>query len=732
MPPVNTDELSIPSTDEKSLGNVLDLSRCHSNSGRDAPPGEDALMASRTFTTTFDRIASHGEGSVMKRTQKARRFRLACESLETRSLLTGSVQSAVAVANPNPNPSTSIFVEFTTTDSLSSQKAALRSVHASVITTYPSGDELVGIGSETSTAAAIKKLEATPGVVFASPDSIIHESAVAGLPNDPDFSQQWGLDNPDGVDIDAVPAWGVTLGSTSTIVAVIDTGIDLDNPDFAGKIWTNPVNDAAEGYPNDVHGWNFIDNTSDVQDNNGHGTHVSAIIAAIGNNNYGVAGVDPSAQIMPLKFLDSNGNGTTDDAVSAIYFAVEHGAQVINASWGGVAASAPLQAAIAYANAHNVVFVTAAGNDGTDNDTVPSYPASYQEPNELSVAAVDQNGNLASFSNYGASTVNLGAPGVNIVSDVPTSIEASGLQTLSGTSMAAAYVSGVAALVSGLNPSFTAAEIVARIDSTTKPLPSLSGNTISGGMVDAYNAVTDTVTSEATTTAPASGIPTFTPGQATQVEVHAAILASDEFFNNNGGTAVGFINGLYESLLDRAPDPAGLQLWVATYDSGTVTRYQIALAIASSAEARLVEVANWYQQELGRTQSVAQLETDPGVILWATLLDQGTGDNTVLAQIMASTEYLADHGGTPVSEVQGFYANLTDRTADPAGESYWSGLLYQGFAPYTVLRMFQASAEFEETLVADWYSSDLGRTESIAQLKEDSDVQTFASALGNF
>ena len=114
------------------------------------------------------------------------------------------------------------------------------------------------------------------------------------------------------------------------------------------------------------------------------------------------SGSAPAVQIMPLKFLDANGNGSTDDAVAAIYFAVNQGAKVINASWGGVDYSGPLDDAIAYANAHNVVFVTAAGNDGTDNDFVPSYPASFRQPNELSVAAVDQDGNLASFSNYGA------------------------------------------------------------------------------------------------------------------------------------------------------------------------------------------------------------------------------------------------------------------------------------------------------------------------------------------
>jgi subtilisin family serine protease len=688
------------------------------------------FTAGRTSLTASDSIVSIRENHAMTRPQRSRRFRIGCEPLEARSLL--STTSSTLAPVVNPDPSTSLFVKFATTDSSGQQAAALRVVHASVITTYPSGDELVGLSSGETVTSAIKKLESTPGVVDASPDSIIHASAVAGLPDDPEFSQLWGLNNPNNVDIDAPEAWGVTLGTRSTIIAVIDTGLDLGNPDFSGKIWTNTVNDAAEGYPNDVHGWNFIDNTPDVQDDNGHGTHVSAIIAAVGNNAYGVAGVDPSAQIMPLKFLDANGNGTTDDAVSAIYYAVQHGAQVINASWGGIGGSPALQDAIAYANAHNVVFVTAAGNDGTDNDVIPSYPASYLEPNEISVAAIDQNGNLASFSNYGASTVNLAAPGVNIVSDVPTSIDPSGLQTLSGTSMSAAYVSGVAALVSGLNPSFTAAEIVARIDSTTKPLPSLTGKTITGGMVDAYNAVTDTTTNNLGSTTPVSGIPNFATGQATVVQIHSAILASDEFFQVNGGTAAGFVTGLYESLLDRTPDPAGLQQWVGLYNSGTATRYQIALEIASSPEARDTEVARWYQTDLGRTESIASLKEDPGVQGWANLLVNGAGDNTVQATIMSSLEYLIGHGGSPVPVVEGYYTDLTDRSADASGLSYWSGLLYQGLAPFEVLRSFQSAPEVEDTLVCSWFINDLDRNETIAQLKEDPGVEAWAAALGNF
>ena len=168
-----------------------------------------------------------------------------------------------------------------------------------------------------------------------------------------------------------------------------------------------------------------------------------------GNNGYGIAGVDWNAQIMPLKILGADGGGTTQAAVSAIYFAVNHGARVINASWGGSQYSQAMLDAISYADSKGVVFVTAAGNNGVDNDTNPTnYPANYRLPNELVVAAVDNSGNLASFSDYGAHTVDLGAPGVNIYSSVPH-----GYATYSGTSMATAFVTGTVALVAGLNPS---------------------------------------------------------------------------------------------------------------------------------------------------------------------------------------------------------------------------------------------------------------------------------------
>jgi subtilisin family serine protease len=304
------------------------------------------------------------------------------------------------------------------------------------------------------------------------------------MPNDPQFKPQWGLSGSTRTSIDAPLAWTRTTGSSAVIVAVLDTGIDLANPEFAGRLWTNPDSSGSDGHPGDVHGWNFLADNADIQDDNGHGTHVAGIVAATGNNGIGVAGVDWNAQIMPLKVLDASGGGNDAAIVEGIDFAVEHGARIINASWGGGPPSQAVANAISFAGSHGVVFVTAAGNNGGNDDVTPFYPASYHLPNEIAVAAINQSGGLASFSNFGAKTVALAAPGVNILSTVP-----GGYAVESGTSMAAPYVSGVVSLVASLYPSDTAAQLVQQVLSTTKPLPSLAGKTITGGIVDAARAV---------------------------------------------------------------------------------------------------------------------------------------------------------------------------------------------------------------------------------------------------
>ena len=359
------------------------------------------------------------------------------------------------------------------------------------------GDNLyrVTLQPTETVGAAISYFDSLNGVRYAQPD---FDVSVVGKPNDPSFSAQWGLNNTgqtggtSHIDIGAPAAWNVTTGTGRTIVAVIDTGIDLTHPDLAANIWTNPhVNpatgvDSFNGLAGDIHGWNFVANNSNVTDENGHGTHVAGIIGAVGNNGVGVAGVDWHVQIMPLKFLDANGTGALSNAILAINYAVKNGATVINNSYsGGNYYYQAFSDAVANAQRHGVIFVAAAGNDGRNTDGNPIYPADYNLDNVLSVAAIDAKGNLAPFSNYGAASVDLGAPGAGIYS----TYRSDSYITMSGTSMAAPFVTGAVALLHDLHPDWNFHQLINRILSTTDADLALQGKTVTGGRLDLARAI---------------------------------------------------------------------------------------------------------------------------------------------------------------------------------------------------------------------------------------------------
>jgi subtilisin family serine protease len=322
------------------------------------------------------------------------------------------------------------------------------------------------------------------------------------LPNDSLVSQLWALQNTGqngglaGADIDAAAAWNLATGSRNTVVAVVDTGIDYQHGDLAANVWTNPgevagngIDDDHDGFIDDVHGYDFANRDGDPMDDNGHGTHVSGTIAAVGNNGAGVAGINWSSSLMGLKFLGADGSGYTSDGVLAINYATMMrtrfgvNVRVINMSWGGGGYSAALGDAIQAAGSAGILCVAAAGNSGRNNDATPNYPSNYGASNLLAVAATDNRDNLASFSNYGATTVDLAAPGVSIVSTYPGNRYAS----LSGTSMATPHVAGVAALAWSLAPNATVAEIKSAILGGVDRVASLSGKVLSGGRLNAYN-----------------------------------------------------------------------------------------------------------------------------------------------------------------------------------------------------------------------------------------------------
>jgi subtilisin family serine protease len=307
---------------------------------------------------------------------------------------------------------------------------------------------------------------AQPDVAFAEPNYIVRKTVT---PNDPQFSNLWGLLNvgqiiqgvagTPGSDISATAAWNTTKGSKSIVVGVIDTGVDFNHPDLAANMWSAPsaftvnIGGVSITCPAGSRGFNAITNACNPMDDEGHGTHVSGTIGAVGNNGIGVAGVNWNTSIIGAKFLNSGGSGTTQDAIDAIDFLIQVKAafastgganiRVLNNSWGGGGFSTGLQNAIANANTNNMLFVAAAGNSSNNNDTFPFYPASYNVDNVVAVAATDNQDFLAWFSNYGAQSVDLAAPGVDILSTVPGGGYAWG----GGTSMASPHVAGAAALV---------------------------------------------------------------------------------------------------------------------------------------------------------------------------------------------------------------------------------------------------------------------------------------------
>jgi subtilisin family serine protease len=259
----------------------------------------------------------------------------------------------------------------------------------------------------------------------------------------------------------------------------IDAGDLLADP-----AWCNLQDDDANGYVDDLIGWNFYSNTNNPVDQNSHGTHVSGTIAALPNNRVGIAGVAWNTRIIPLRFTSPTGSGTSSNAIAAIKYASAYGADVINASWGSGSYSQTMEDAIQAAGAAGSVFVAAAGNQSADTDQSPFYPASYDLPNIIAVAAVNESGSLATFSNFGASTVDLAAPGQSIYSTIP-----GGYGYKSGTSMAAPHVAGVVALLAGKYPGLTPAQRISIIANATRKLPSLVGMTATGGLLNAYQAL---------------------------------------------------------------------------------------------------------------------------------------------------------------------------------------------------------------------------------------------------
>jgi len=451
--------------------------------------------------------------------------------------------------------------------SLSSKKALASSLGAAgfrdlrVRAILPRGERILLFKSSALTGEAlVRSALRNPSVIAAALNSRLYADAAPVYPNDPLFTQLWGLNNTGqsggaaGADISAPEAWSTTTGSAGVVVADIDTGVDYDHPDLAANMWRNPgeipangKDDDDNGYFDDVYGINAITGSGDPYDDNGHGTHTSGTMAAVGNNGVGVTGVAWQARIMALKSIDSGGYGSDADAIACIDYVVNeklrYGVNVvaINASWGGGGYNSLLRGAINAAGAAGIVFCASAGNGGEDeigdnNDTTPDYPSSYDCPNLIAVASTDDNDVLAHSSNYGATSVDLAAPGVGILSTAP----GGWYESLDGTSMATPHVTGAVALCAAKYPSETMAQRVQRILDRVDPLASLSGRMTTGGRLDVAAAVTPDV--------PAPAVTGFLPASGT---VGASVTLSGTGFS--GATAVTF-NGAAATSFSVASD----------------------------------------------------------------------------------------------------------------------------------------------------------------------------------
>jgi len=333
-----------------------------------------------------------------------------------------------------------------------------------IIENYTEGNFFICKRPVEMNRATITKLVSTPSIKYLEPNTIItldppdkekmkaqakhlyhhHQKPHQCIPNDPSMNDLWGMKN-----IHAPQAW-CCVRNSKVIVAVIDTGIDYQHEDLADNIWTNTgeipgdgIDNDKNGFIDDIHGYDFVNNDGDPMDDNVHGTHVAGTIGAVGNNKKGVVGVNWSAQIMAVKFLNKNGSGYLSDAIKAIAYARENGAWILNNSWGGGGYSQAMADEITRVEEAHLLFVAAAGNSGMNTDQYPHYPSSYLHPNIISVASIDEGENRSYFSNYGKYSVDIAAPGSNILSTLP----GNRYGRLSGTSMATPHVSGAAALL---------------------------------------------------------------------------------------------------------------------------------------------------------------------------------------------------------------------------------------------------------------------------------------------
>ncbi|MDP4181267.1 MAG: S8 family serine peptidase [Bacillota bacterium] len=384
-----------------------------------------------------------------------------------------------------------------------------------------SGIDIIQIPEEKEFNYAVSELEGDNNVEYIQPDYKLYESS---LPQDPDFSKEWGLKNSGqeingsiglpNIDINVADLWDSLNVKSEVLVGILDTGIDIKHKDLAKSIYVNATetingyDDDKDGYIDDINGWDFINSDNSVYDSSeedDHGTHIAGVIAANADS-VGIRGVTSGIKIVPLKFMNS-GYGFTSDAIEAIEYAKKIGVKIINCSWCDTHYNYALEQEMKNSG---ILFVCSAGNDHKDLSLTPTFPACFNLPNIISVGAIDNQGSLAPFSNYG-SLVDVAAPGVDIYSSIPEN----NYDYFDGTSMASPFVSGAAALLLSCFPNLSSADLAQIIQSTVKKLPNLKDTFASGGIIDVSSAVSYarlyTPQSSATNSAAVTTTPAATP-----------------------------------------------------------------------------------------------------------------------------------------------------------------------------------------------------------------------------
>jgi subtilisin family serine protease len=478
---------------------------------------------------------------------------LALVSLPALLALAGGSASAGATQGPKA-VSGELIVGFDAGVSRAEQNEVLRAAGATSKKRFGQIDAVLVKVKDDEQATVTKLLASDSRVEYVEPNHVV---SIAATPDDPSFGQLWGLHNTGQTggtadkDIDAPEAWELATGDPNVVVAVTDTGVDFGHPDLSTQRWVNtldPVNgadDDGNGLVDDWSGWDFVNDDNDPTDDHDHGTHVSGTIGATGNNAVGVVGVNWNVRIMALKFLNAAGSGTTADAIAATLYAADHGADVSSNSWGGGPFDQALLDAIEYGAARGMLFVAAAGNDSRNNDVTPTYPANYDPAGVLAVAATDHNDALAFFSSYGAKSVDVGAPGVNILSTA----RGGTYKSFNGTSMATPHVSGAAALVEDRFPGATLYGIKALLMNTVDPAAALAGRTVTGGRLNVGNAVSCDNDPHVVLNAPADG---FVVGVGDVVDVE--VLGGNCALPAGVGNVSVTVNGAVVPVSAESPD----------------------------------------------------------------------------------------------------------------------------------------------------------------------------------